>query len=262
MALYMSMAPRYCDAVTQPSSPQRQRRGVGAEVRRYREMRKMSAQQLAERCAGLGLPIQRSVLANLENGRRDTVSTPELLVLALALNVAPVLLLFPAGRDESAELAPGLSVPMAEALQWFSGEAPLPAMAEDQAERWRDATLPAELFRVHAKDLADFQRVADTAARVAEDAAGTEAPERIEALTRIAVEQEALAALLQSGLRQMRAAMREAGLTPPALAPELAYIDEPGAGPFAATTARHPGWLTSRPEIARALARRRAVTAS
>ena len=64
-------------------------------------------QQLADRTAELGMPIPRSVLANLESGRRDTVSVAEVLVLAAALDVAPIELICPVGFDKQTEMLPG-----------------------------------------------------------------------------------------------------------------------------------------------------------
>ncbi|MFD0393285.1 helix-turn-helix domain-containing protein [Streptomyces nogalater] len=61
---------------------------VAQEVRRHRQRLGVSAQQLSERCAELGMPIQRSVLANMESGRRSTVTVAEVLILAAALDVA------------------------------------------------------------------------------------------------------------------------------------------------------------------------------
>ena len=70
----------------------------------------MSVQKLADRTAELGMPIPRSVLANLESGRRDTVSVAEVLVLAAALDVAPVELICPVGFDKQMGMLPGRAV--------------------------------------------------------------------------------------------------------------------------------------------------------
>ncbi len=97
---------------------------VAREVRRYREAQrpKMSGRQLADRTAELGMPIPRSVLANLESGRRETVSVAEVLVLAAALNVSPVELMCPVGFDKRAEMLPGRTTDPREAVRWFTGE--------------------------------------------------------------------------------------------------------------------------------------------
>jgi transcriptional regulator with XRE-family HTH domain len=96
---------------------------VAREVRRYREQRrpKLSTQQLADRTAELGMPIPRSVLANLESGRRDSVSVAEVLVLAAALDVAPIDLICPVGFDKTTEMLPGREMDPLVARRWFTG---------------------------------------------------------------------------------------------------------------------------------------------
>jgi hypothetical protein len=61
-------------------------------------------------------------LANFESGRRPTVSIAEVLVFARALNVPPLLLVFPLGQEESPEVLPDESAPVWAAAQWFTGE--------------------------------------------------------------------------------------------------------------------------------------------
>lgn len=95
---------------------------IAGEVRRRREARKMSAQQLSDACAALGYPIHRSVLANFENGRRPTISVAELLVIARALDIAPVLLLFPVGYADEVEMLPGDFKPPLTAVSWVAGD--------------------------------------------------------------------------------------------------------------------------------------------
>ena len=69
-------------------------RTVAARVQELRRKRGWSAEALAEECADLGMPaLNRSVIANIESGRRTYVSVEELLTLAYALDVAPVVYL-------------------------------------------------------------------------------------------------------------------------------------------------------------------------
>jgi transcriptional regulator with XRE-family HTH domain len=82
----------------------------------------MSAQQLAERCEQLGLSIPRPVLSNLENGRRESVTLAELLVLAAALDVSPIALIVPLGLEEDLEVLPRLTVTAWDAAKWIDGE--------------------------------------------------------------------------------------------------------------------------------------------
>lgn len=97
-------------------------RTVAREIRRHRDRHKMSAQQLADRTAELGMPIPRAVLANLESGRRDVVTVAEVLVLAAALRVAPAELFCPVGFDEEIELLPGRLVDPLSGSKWVNGE--------------------------------------------------------------------------------------------------------------------------------------------
>ncbi|MFD5425245.1 helix-turn-helix domain-containing protein [Streptomyces sp. NPDC127084] len=94
---------------------------IATEVRRHRQRRKMSAQQLSDRCGELGLPIQRSVLANLESGRRTTINVAEVLVLAAALGVPPGELIFPVGNSPVVEILPGEKREPLAGINWLAG---------------------------------------------------------------------------------------------------------------------------------------------
>jgi transcriptional regulator with XRE-family HTH domain len=109
--------------MTQDGWQERLTRVIAGEVRRYRRERGMSAQKLADECGRLGLPIARSVIANLEHGRRDAVSVAELLVLAAALRIPPLLLVIPVARQEALEILPGTEAPTWAAALWWRGEA-------------------------------------------------------------------------------------------------------------------------------------------
>lgn len=102
-------------------------RVVAREVRRYREERGMSAQQLSDACADLGMPIHRSVLANFENGRRSNLNLGELLVIARALDVAPIFLMFPLGYEDQIEVLPDMTEKTEDAVAWAAG---------DEGRRW------------------------------------------------------------------------------------------------------------------------------
>lgn len=66
---------------------------VIAKLRMLRKIQKVSAQMLADRMTELGYPIQRTVIANLENGRRSEVSIDHVVVAARALGTTVVALL-------------------------------------------------------------------------------------------------------------------------------------------------------------------------
>ncbi len=104
---------------------------LGRQVARYRREAKLSAEQLAER-AGLGLT--RSIIANLENGRKQDVTVRQLMALALVLGVSPADLQFDIRRHPYAPVeigehpgrsasigVRGIDAPQYLARGWFGG---------------------------------------------------------------------------------------------------------------------------------------------
>lgn len=100
---------------------------VAGEVRRLRgkDHSGLSAAKLADRTFDIGYGISRSVVADLETGRKKSIDVAELLVLAAALGVSPAQLVFPDLPKGSVEVLPGLDQESHDALRWFSGEAGL-----------------------------------------------------------------------------------------------------------------------------------------
>ena len=80
-----------------------------------------SAQWLSDRTEALGHRVSRSVISDLETGRRRYVTTAELTVIAAALNTSPVALVYPGPYDQDVELLPGVARREVAAAQWFSG---------------------------------------------------------------------------------------------------------------------------------------------
>lgn len=180
----------------------------------------MSAQQLADRCQQLGFAIPRPVLSNLENGRRESVTLAELVVLARALGVSPTLLVAPAGRQEAIEILPGEDMRTWDAARWVTGEADLrgtPGHLEATAEV--DVDGPLFLNRLHESWLMRWMSAAKAGAAVLiENAEGELVPdEGLRAELREDAENE---------IRLLRRRMRKRGLLPPPLPPGLADIDE------------------------------------
>lgn len=70
-----------------------------------------------------GVPFDKTVVANLETGRRRFVTVSELLALAYVLDVAPVHLLVPIDDDATAyQAVPGaVAVPPEVARSWVRG---------------------------------------------------------------------------------------------------------------------------------------------
>lgn len=126
---------------------------IAGEVRRHRQAQGLSAQQLADRCAAIGMPIQRSVLANLESGRRTTVTVAEVLVLAHALGVPPGVLMFPVGHKQQCEVLPGGYLEPDFAVDWLSGRA---FISQDVADEF--FVTPLGLIRLHQDAVKKLQQ--------------------------------------------------------------------------------------------------------
>lgn len=95
-------------------------RRVAAAIKRARGGR--SAQWLADETKRIGFPLSRAAIANYESGRKRGLDLAELLVLAAALNVPPLVLLFPELPDGPVEGLPGITTKSWDAAAWFSGE--------------------------------------------------------------------------------------------------------------------------------------------
>ena len=100
---------------------------VGRAVLARRKALGLSAVQLAARTDDLGYPITRVTISKIENNARaGKVDVAELLVLAAALDMPPVLLVFPDFPRGEVRPIPGSDSFSAEAVRWVSGEAVLP----------------------------------------------------------------------------------------------------------------------------------------
>lgn len=95
-------------------------RRIGRTVTKLRGER--SGLWLSNETAKAGHRISRTSIHELETGKRKSVTTAELCVLAWALRVPPLQLLYPDIPDGGVEIVPGIEKPSIEAIQWFSGE--------------------------------------------------------------------------------------------------------------------------------------------
>lgn len=207
---------------------------VASQIARLRAERHMSAQQLADATATLGHPIPRSVIANLESGRRETLSVAELLVMARALDVAPVLLVFPVGHEAVAEPLPDAVVDTWRAAKWFTGESPLPlgAPGEEWSDRQRWEDSPMALFRDHEELVRRWVRANASMAGSADvGEQGWETPTERPDLMLIRVQEaEYQRRGIEDQIRRHRALIRREGLVPPALPGPMQYIGDDLAG--------------------------------
>jgi transcriptional regulator with XRE-family HTH domain len=221
----------YRVVVTQINWPERLTRVIAGEVRRYRQERKMSTQQLDDKTAELGMRIPRSVLANLESGRRDTISAAEILVLAAALDVPPALLLFPIGRRELMDALPDMPLQPWQAFTWFTGEREF-AIFTGAGARLAALTGPPDsggeisMFRQHELHERSWRRAwwsLQNATKAVREAATAEEAQTQQAVSENMTEQVNAA---EDDLRMIRRRMKEQGLIPPPLPDELAHIDD------------------------------------
>ncbi|MFC5245925.1 helix-turn-helix domain-containing protein [Streptomyces nigrescens] len=196
---------------------------VADEVRRRRKELGWSAKDLADKCEEIGHPIPRNVIANMESGRRSNLPLVDVMVLAKALNTPPICLIYPVGYVDDVQRLP-LQHPTSalNALHWFTGE-DTELGADDDMLRYFRAHHAAEEQLQSARRDEEFARYhAETAPN---------ADRKAEALRAQARAAEA-ADDAESRLRRIRAFIREEGVTPPFLWPDLAAaIDSPGTDP-------------------------------
>lgn len=94
---------------------------IAEAAKGIRERNNWSAREIADRTAGLGYPISRDTITNFEIRRKKVLDVPELIVLAEALYVDPLLLLFPDLIAGEVEYMPGRTMTTGEALRTFAG---------------------------------------------------------------------------------------------------------------------------------------------
>lgn len=109
--------------------------GIGGRVAALRRARGLSAEHLAQRMQEAGVAASRSVIANLESGRRPTISVAEVFLISAILDSSPRRLLFPADAAEYVEITPGRTVPTVEAIAWMAGT----SLDEESVQDLRDA---------------------------------------------------------------------------------------------------------------------------
>lgn len=94
---------------------------IAQAIRTARQGR-LSAQQLADETERLGYGISRSQIANYESGRKKSLDVAELLVIAAALGVPPLQLLFPDEPDDDIEMLPSQRTSTFHAIASFTGD--------------------------------------------------------------------------------------------------------------------------------------------
>jgi transcriptional regulator with XRE-family HTH domain len=107
---------------------------IAGAVRSARRESGLSAQDVADATSELGYPISRSRIANLENSRKLGVDIAELMVIAAALGIPPVALLFGGDPDDDIEMLPGRTETAMFSLAWFTGDTALAKEAVAQPD--------------------------------------------------------------------------------------------------------------------------------
>jgi transcriptional regulator with XRE-family HTH domain len=206
--------------MTQPDWQARLTARVSDAVRRFRTERGMSAQDVADACAVLGHPIPRTVISNLENGRRSGVDLSEVLVLAKVLGVPPLALLIPVGLVGSVEILPGREMSTSDALEWFSAEIPF---GDDPEPDTFDARF--DEVRKHAQAVRSLLKSMEMADEFRRGAALIRDPERRAGNLSWVAKLDGHVGEAVRELQDYRAEMRERGLEPPTLPEALDHLD-------------------------------------
>lgn len=159
----------WCVAVTQVDAGERWAKDlherIGAAIRQARAGRRMSAQQVADKTADLGYPVSRSQIANFESGRKRTLDVAELMIVAAALDVPAVSLLFGGHPDRDVEVLPGQTTQTVAALARFIGDGSIDPNRFAAQWDWDSTNPPAVLL--------DLVRDRARAERELEDAKAT-----------------------------------------------------------------------------------------
>jgi transcriptional regulator with XRE-family HTH domain len=200
---------------------------IATQLPGWRDFRRLSAQQLADRIADLGGELTRVAITRIETGKRG-ISLDEALLLAAALNVPPPLLFFPVKTGDHVRITSISEIHPDLALRWLSGEGPLAVtdrramnLAEWSEAKWSEAALPLRMYDAHREEQRNVH-IAESQIRRAQFAKDPKG-ERT-ARYRFADQLRKLA--------DVRRDMREDGMTPPKLPPdwsaELRRLGEEG----------------------------------
>lgn len=217
--------------MTQDGWAARFTKAIASQVRLYRRQRGLSAQQLSQKCADLGLEISRSTIADLENGRRVALTVAELYVLAVALDLPPVELVVPLGRATTAEVLPGQLAPVWDVARWFRGDIRLTFPGGVLTFAASDDSLPIDLFRSHQLTVEHWHTMDHMVRLQAEVSAGVRAAGRsdlFEGTVRTLETFHRNREAAERDLQEVREIFRSRGLSPPPLPPELTHLEGPG----------------------------------
>lgn len=174
-------------------------------LKRYRERRGWTQDDLAREIRGVGWTVDRAQVAKIETGTRN-ISLDEAVNIAWALGLPPALLYLPLGESHDVAIAPDVIVHPDLARKWIAGTGP--ATHSNQRARllsdWHD---DMSVWWVHDR-LNEAQKAVRDAEGGIRGAEYVEDPERVkEARVDHVRALKELADVLEE--------MRSAGLTPP-----------------------------------------------
>lgn len=179
---------------------------IGRAVASRRTRLLLTVASLSERTRKLGYPIAAAAITRIENNdRAGRIEVAELLVLAAALELPPMLLLFPGFPHGSEQALPGLSAASDAGVRWVSGTDGLPGPVDDEGDRglYTTSSLDAAMQLVASVNEADEVRLAEF--RLGIELDGEQDPDRADDL-RLRIEAG------RARLEKLRAGI-EAGVT-------------------------------------------------
>lgn len=109
---------------------------VAQNVQDLRERQRLTQGQVVERLAEQGVSMLKTTLSKVENAQRS-VTTDELVALAFALRVSPLVLLL-SGQGAEYQLSPNDTTKPEWAYEWMVGERLPPLPAADSADELTD----------------------------------------------------------------------------------------------------------------------------
>lgn len=110
----------------------------GERLKAIRQRRGWTQAQMAEMCADFGEPIDRSVIAKIEGGKRG-VGLNEALTLSAVLVVSPVFMFFPEDPREKVAIGALVRPAAGTARKWVQGHRPL--SMEDDLKAWESEVI-------------------------------------------------------------------------------------------------------------------------
>jgi transcriptional regulator with XRE-family HTH domain len=175
-------------------------------MRLRRELLGIKPQEMVDRLRDKGLFMDRSTYVNIELGRRKSMSVPELLAIAYVLDMPPALLMIPVGLSPTLEVIKGEHVSSWEAFEWLRGNRPFPAQhgasVGEGSPGLSDLLSQSKVIQWHRFN--DELQVAIASLESQPERSRDEIASKVEQL------------------RHWRDLIREAGLVPPPLTPDIA----------------------------------------